>query len=253
MMTDQGFTASARQTIDDSFAWIEVLRGAPTCAREAALAELHGLLLRAARFELSRRREQLSHVGSAEREHLAVQAADDALMAILGKLDDFRGASRFTTWAYKFALLEAGLKARRRAWQGREIPVDDEAWAAMRITGPSPQDMVEDGELLRALRDAVRSSLTPHQREVFSAIALNGVPIDVLAERRSTTRGALYKTVHDARRALRAALAEAGHAAGVDRQRELERERSPLAAGSARVRGDGQEVSQDGRSPEARV
>ena len=58
-------------------------------------------------------------------EDLATQAADDALMAILAKLDSFRGASRFTTWAYKFALLEAGVKARRRAWQDREISIDD--------------------------------------------------------------------------------------------------------------------------------
>jgi RNA polymerase sigma-70 factor, ECF subfamily len=216
MTTDAVPAPSGAETIDDSRAWIEVLQSGPTRGREAALKQLHGLLLRAARFELSRRREQLRDVGVAERDHLAVQAADDALMALLGKLDEFRGTSRFTTWAYKFALLEAGVKARRRAWQGHEIALEYEAWAAMRATGPSAQDMVEDGELLRALRDAVRSSLTPHQREVFSALALNGVPIDVLAERRNTTRGALYKTLHVARRKLRAAVAEAGHAIGAN-------------------------------------
>jgi RNA polymerase sigma-70 factor, ECF subfamily len=67
-------------------------------------------------------------------------------------------------------------------------------------------------EVLGAIRDAVRTELTPHQREVFSALALNGVPIDVLAERLATTRGALYKTLHDARRKLRAALADVGQA-----------------------------------------
>jgi RNA polymerase sigma-70 factor (ECF subfamily) len=36
------------------------------------------------------------------------------------------------------------------------------------------------------------------------------VPIDVLAERLATTRGALYKTLHDARRRLRGRLAERG-------------------------------------------
>ena len=50
---------------------------------------------------------------------------------------------------------------------------------------------------------AVRTELTPHQRDVFVALALNGVPIDVLAERLDSTRGALYKTLHDARRKLR--------------------------------------------------
>jgi RNA polymerase sigma-70 factor, ECF subfamily len=201
---------------DDSCAWIEILRGGATPARDAVLGQLHGLLLQATRFELSRRREQLSHVDIAERDNLAVQAADDALMSILRKLDDFRGASRFTTWAYKFAVLEAGVKARRRAWQCREIPLEDEAWAALRANGPTAQEVVEEREVLCALRDAIRSTLTPHQRDVFTAVALNGVPIDVLAERRGTTRGALYKTVHDARRILRAALAEAGHPIGAN-------------------------------------
>ena len=59
--------------------------------------------------------------------------------------------------------------------------------------------------MLDAVRDALRTRLTPHQRAVFTALALDGVPIDVLAERLGTTRGALYKTLHDARRKLRAA------------------------------------------------
>jgi RNA polymerase sigma-70 factor, ECF subfamily len=171
--------------------------------REEAIAELHALMLRAARFELHRRR-QLPY---AEAEDLAAQAANDAMVALLGKLDTFRGQSRFTTWAYKFALLEAGVKARRRAWQDREVPLDDDMRAD---GGPTAQQTVEDAELLRAVRDAMRTALTPHQREVFVALALNGVPIDVLAERRGTTRGALYKTLHDARRKLRAAVGGGG-------------------------------------------
>jgi len=196
---------------DDAQMWISTLRG-PAGPRDQALAELHALLMRAARFELSRRRGQLDHLAARDVEDLATQAADDALMAILGKLDSFRGTSRFTTWAYKFALLEAGVKARRRAWQGREIVIDSEAWPEFADAGPSAHEQLEDSELLSALRDAVRTSLTPHQREVFAALALNSIPIDVLAERLGTTRGALYKTLHDARRKLRIALAAAGHA-----------------------------------------
>src|ERR671917_639308 len=149
-------------------------------------------------------------VGRQELDDLAVQAADDALVAILAKLDTFRGTSRFTTWAYKFALLEAGVKARRRGRHGREIAIDEEAWPELPASGRSAQQRLEDGELLAALRDAVHGALTPHQREVFSALALNGIPIDVLAERLGTTRGALYKTLHDARRKLRGELEGAG-------------------------------------------
>jgi RNA polymerase sigma-70 factor, ECF subfamily len=180
-------------TTDDPL--LAALRGP---RRDAAIGELHALLLRAARFELSRR-----DVAPGEREDLATEAADDALMAVLAKLDTFRGASRFTTWAYKFALLEAGVKARRRAWRGREIAIDEERWPEFPDGGLSAHERLEQDELLRALRDAVRTELTPHQREVFCALALNGIPIDVLAERLGSTRGALYKTLHDARRKLR--------------------------------------------------
>ena len=185
--------------------WITALHG-PPAVRDEALAELHALLLRAARFELGRRRTMLSDVPHAEIEDLAAQAADDAMVALLGKLDTFRGASRFTTWAYKFALLEAGVKARRRAWRDREVPLDDASWPTVADTGPSAQQVLEDAETLRAVRDAMDTALTRHQREVFVALALNGVPIDVLAERLDTTRGALYKTLHDARRKLRAVI-----------------------------------------------
>jgi RNA polymerase sigma-70 factor (ECF subfamily) len=184
--------------------------GAP--GREHSIARLHELLLRAARFELSRRRAALSHVRGEELEDLATQAADDALMAVLGKLDDYRGASRFTTWAYKFALLEAGVKLRRRAWQGREVVLAPESWPAFSDARASAQDRVERSEAFDALRTAIAGALTPHQREVFVALALNEVPIDVLAERLSTTRGALYKTLHDARHKLRHELAERGYA-----------------------------------------
>ena len=186
-------------------ALITALHG-PPAVRDEALAELHALLLRAARFELGRRRAMLSDVPHAEIDDMAAQAANDAMVALLRKLDTFRGASRFTTWAYKFALLEAGVKARRRAWRDREVPLDDASWPTVADTGPSAQQVLEDAETLRAVRDAMDTALTRHQREVFVALALNGVPIDVLAERLDTTRGALYKTLHDARRKLRAVI-----------------------------------------------
>ena len=187
----------------ESDTWLRRLRG-PAAERDAAVAELHALLLRAARHELRRR----PSVTVFERDDLAHQAAADALVAVLAKLDTFRGASRFTTWAYKFAILEAGVKARRRAWQGREITFGDDVWPAFADPGPGAPETLETSELLRAIRVAVDTELTTHQREVFVALALQEVPIDVLAERRDTTRGALYKTLHDARRRLRAALAD---------------------------------------------
>jgi RNA polymerase sigma-70 factor (ECF subfamily) len=195
----------------DSDAWLKALRQ-PGAARERAIARLHELLVRAARFEVSRRRAALSHVRGEELDDLALQAADDALVAVLGKLDDYRGASRFTTWAYKFALLEAGVRLRRRAWQEREVVLEREAWPLMADAGQSPEGQAEANELMLAITDSIDSCLTEHQREVLLALALNGVPLDVLTDRLHTTRGALYKTLHDARRKLRAELATRGFA-----------------------------------------
>ena len=147
----------------------------------------------------------------AELDDLAMQAADDALVAIMTKLHTFRGDSRFTTWAYKFALLEAGVKARGRAWQGREVPLEADGWERLlHDKTASPDGQAETSELIHAVRDAIAHELTPHQRAVLVAVTLDDVPIDVLAERRGTTRGALYKTLHDARRKLRTALASDG-------------------------------------------
>ncbi len=194
---------------DESSAWLAALR-ADGAERDRAIAELHGLLLRASRHELSRRRAALSYVRGEELEDIATQAADDALMAVLAKLDDYRGASRFTTWAYKFALLEAGVRLRKRAWQGREVVLDAEVWPAFADQSASAHEALESAELLDALRAVISESLTSHQRQVFVALALNGVPIDVMADRLGTTRGALYKTLHDARRKLRSELAARG-------------------------------------------
>ena len=194
----------------ESRRWLDQLRP-DSPERGEAIVALHALLLRAARFEIERRRATVAHLRGGDHDDLAQQAADDALVAILAKLGDFRGASRFTTWAYKFALLEAAVKVRRRAWQGREIPLAPERWEVLVGAGSTPQQGAEAAELLGAVRDAIAQDLTSHQRTVLVAVVLEGVPIDVLADRLGTTRGALYKTIHDARRRLRAALAAGGH------------------------------------------
>ena len=201
---------------EESGAWLRDLRG-DGAVRDRAVERLHALLLRAARFETGRRRATHPHLRG-DLDDIAQEAADDALLAVLSRLDDYRGLSRFTTWAYKFALYQASVKVRRRAWQGREIPVEDEAWNVLEGGAARPEDEAEQSELLGAIRDGIATALTPHQRTVLVALALNDVPIDVLAERLQTTRGALYKTLHDARRSLRRELAAAGYAVGEQRK-----------------------------------
>jgi RNA polymerase sigma-70 factor (ECF subfamily) len=204
-----GPVAALAGTEPDSEWWLTVLR-ADGPERDEAVARLHELMVKAARFELGRRRAALSHVRGEELDDIAMQAANDALMAVLSKLDDFRGASRFTTWAYKFALLETAVRLRRRAWQDREVVLDSDSWKGLADAAERPDTAAERRELLVAIGECIAGELTPHQRQVLVALAIDGVPIDVLAERLTTTRGALYKTLHDARRRLRGVLAERG-------------------------------------------
>ena len=208
-MESAALTRAPRPLDVESRDWLRALRGTGA-GREEAVARLHALLLRAARFEVARRRPTLPHLRGNELDEIALEAADDALMSVLARLDDFRGASRFTTWVYKFALLEAAVKLRRRAWQGREVPLEPETWSLFSSTGLEPGEQAEQSELLATLQRAIEQVLTPHQRRVLVALAVNGVPIDVLAERFNTTRGALYKTLHDARRKLRKHLEDSG-------------------------------------------
>jgi RNA polymerase sigma-70 factor, ECF subfamily len=215
-----GGTAVAATPLDpESRRWLSELRSAGAL-RDDAVVRLHALLLRAARFEVARRRPTLPHLRGNELEDVALEAADDALVSVLARLDDFRGASRFTTWVYKFALLEAAVKLRRRAWQGREIPLEPETWSLFASESLTPGEEAEQGALLAAVQDGIAGVLTPHQRQVLVALALNGVPIDVLAERLGSNRGALYKTLHDARQKLRKHLAASGFALTAEEEEE---------------------------------
>ena len=197
--------APGRAALDpESQDLLQALKGSGR-AYDDSCARLHALLLRAARFEVARRRGGLA---TSEADEIANEAADDALVAVLRKLDDFRGLSKLTTWAYKFAIYEAAVKLRSRAWRDREIPLEPEALSFIETRSPGLDEDVEQRDQLQRIGQAIEDVLTPHQRRVLVALAVNGVPIDVLAERLSTTRGALYKTLHDARRKLRAHLEE---------------------------------------------
>ena len=203
-------SAASRQLDPESAEWLRSLRSAGT-VRDDAVARLHALLLRAARYEVGRRRPALPHLRGNELEDIAVEAADDAVLSVLRRLDDFRGLSRFTTWAYKFVIFEVSGKVARHAWR-RQPPTPEElAWEHLPDSLASrPGERLEQREQLAALSAAI-GGLTDRQREVSVALALNDVPIDVLAIQLDSNRNAIYKNLFDARRNLRASLAAAGH------------------------------------------
>jgi RNA polymerase sigma-70 factor (ECF subfamily) len=201
--------AAARLDAESS-EWLRAL-GCAGPAREAALGRLHELLTRIARGEVARRGPRVGITGP-ELEDVAYQAAADALLAITGKLGQFRGECRFTTWAYKFVILEVSAKIGRHFWRHPAVPWDAEDWDRLPARfGFDPADQAEWRELLAALRRAVDEELTSRQRRVFVAIVLNGVPLDALTVELASNRNAIYKTLFDARRKLRAALAANGY------------------------------------------
>ena len=175
------------------------------------MARLHELLVRIARGEVRRRGPRLRITGP-ELEDLAYQAAADALLAITGKIGQFRGESRFTTWAYKFVIFEVSAKIGRHFWWHPAVPLDGEDWDRLPDRfGFDPAQEAECRDLLAALRRAVNEELTPRQRAVFVAIVLNDVPLDALVLRLASSRNAIYKMLFDARRKLRAALDANGY------------------------------------------
>lgn len=194
---------------DDTNRWLHTLRG-PAAVRADARTDLRALLLRAARHEFARRREAMSHVPSAEIEALATQSAEAALAAVLATLGSFPAGSRFTTWASKFAVREAAIQARRRAWRDYDVSADIDSPSPLERAAALAETALGDAETRCAFHDSVRMSLTAHEREVFIAVAVKGVPIDVLAEHLGTTRQAAYQTLHDARFKVRLALADSG-------------------------------------------
>jgi len=194
----------------DSAEWLRVLAGTGP-QREEALARLHALLLRIARGEARRRGPRLRLTGP-ELDDLAYQAAADALIAITSKLGQFRGESRFTTWAYKFVIFEVSTKIGRHFWRHPSVPFDAEDWERLPDRfGFDPAREAEWRDLVAALRRAVDEELTMRQRRVFVAIVLNSVPLDALVIELASNRNAIYKTLFDARRKLRAALAANGY------------------------------------------
>lgn len=189
----------------ESDAWLDALRGSgPT--RDQAVARLHALLIRAAHWQVAR----CADAGDVGHGDIATRAADDALRAVLSSLDEGHQTTRFATWACKFALIEAAAGVRRQVWHQRPVGSDPDGWVGTieALTGPDCRPA--DAALLRAVVPCIRDDLTADQRRVLVAVAIEEVPLDVLAERLNVTRGTLHTTLHDARHRVRGALDEKG-------------------------------------------
>ena len=198
--------------------WIRAL-GERGEAQAAALDELRLLLVRAARFALQRGQSRAGRRGTFDVDQLAEDCAQNALVAILDRLQDFRGDSRFTTWAYKFAINMALVAGRREAW--KPVSLD----ALLESAGPAtwrleadtlsgdPEQVARRGEAWKVIQEVIETELSERQRQALKAIVLDEVPLDELVRHWGSSRNAVYKLLHDARWKLKTRLQARGFAA----------------------------------------
>jgi RNA polymerase sigma-70 factor (ECF subfamily) len=206
-------SAGSRSLDSETAEWLASLRGV---RRDEAIGQLHDLLLRVARSEI-RRRNTGGQITGPEVDDLAHQAAADAVLLITNRIDEFRGESRFTTWAYKFVVFEVSTKLGRHVWNRHQAPRAAVDWDLLpdRL-GTRPADAAELQDLIAAVRAAAETCLTQRQREVFTAIVVEGVPLDALVSSMGTTRTAIYKVMFDARQKLRKELVHGGYIEAVE-------------------------------------
>jgi RNA polymerase sigma-70 factor, ECF subfamily len=200
-----------RELDAESADWLRRLSAGAGGLRQQAERELHARLVRIALAEVNRR-SATTPVTGPELTDVAHQAADDAMLAILAKLADFRGESRFITWAYRFVILEVSSKLGRHYWRNPPVMLDAAQWERLpdRL-GIDPARRAESAGILAEVRRVVDDELTAHQRRVFVAIVVDGIPLDALAARLSLQRNAIYKVIFDARRKIRRALVANGY------------------------------------------
>ena len=201
--------------------WLEELR-ASGAAQEAAIADLRDLLLRTVLFFFHRNLGDFERLARNEILQLAEDCAQDALIAVIDHLSDFRGDSKFTTWAYKFAINIALMTARRERWKGISLDqmsfADDGSLAEWvmrdKSSGLTPDQSALQREIRENIREVIEQDLTDRQRRVLMLMVFHEVPMDEVARRLDTNRNAIYKMLHDARRKLKDRLQARGFEIG---------------------------------------
>ncbi|MFY9670591.1 MAG: sigma-70 family RNA polymerase sigma factor [Trebonia sp.] len=206
----KGARVPAEDLDEGSSAWLHRL-GTAGAERRAAERDLHARLVRIALAE-TRRRAASTPVTGPELDDVAHQAAGDAMLAILAKLADFRGESRFITWAYRFVILEVSAKLGRHYWRNPPVALDAGQWQRLPDRfGIDPARHAEAAGILAEVRRVVDEELTAHQRRIFVAVVVDQIPRDALVAELGLQKNAIYKVIFDARRKIRRALVAKGY------------------------------------------
>lgn len=192
--------------------WLWALSEEPGERQAAALQELRDFLLRAVLVYLSIRRSDLASWGRHAIRALAEDLAQEALEDIRANLSNFRGESKFTTWAYRFVINRAASELRRQHYQDlsldrlrEEEPIQFQALLSDREK-VDPEQLAEQRYYLALLREIIETELSERQYTALVAVHWQGRSMDEVAAGLNLTRNALYKLLHDARKSLKARL-----------------------------------------------
>jgi RNA polymerase sigma-70 factor (ECF subfamily) len=199
-------------TVRTNEEWIRALSGTKK-QQDEAIRDLRQYLLQVSVYTLYRYMKDIHALSPSERLALAEDCTQEALITVLDHLDEFKGESKFTTWAFKFAVNVSLSSARREG--GKQISLKQLSESADRFdwfisrTASAPPDaelQVLQAEVTAVLDDAIQHDLTDKQRMVFKLIVFEQVPMDAIVQRLGTNRNAVYKLLHDSRKKLKQAL-----------------------------------------------
>ncbi len=195
--------------------WLRELKAEGTPEQAEAIEDLRMYLLRAVLYFFSQNPGDLRGLARPEIEQVAQDMAQDALLTILKNLDEFRGESKFTTWAYRFAINMSLVEARRQRWKNlsldRILENSDLPDLQFEDTeSPDPDRSAQQQEIWEAVREVIQNELTERQRAILTAVVFDDVPVDVVTKEFKMNRNAVYKMVHDARTKLKKRLEERG-------------------------------------------
>ncbi|MCC7161154.1 MAG: sigma-70 family RNA polymerase sigma factor [Anaerolineae bacterium] len=209
--------ARARQRSNSE--WLSQLGADGTPEQAEAIEDLRLYLLRAVLYFFSQNPGDLRSLARAELEQVAQDLAQDALLTILKHLDEFRGESKFTTWAYRFAINMSLVEARRQRWKNVSLDkiLENSQLPDLQFEdkdSPDPDRRAQQREVWETVRDVIENDLTARQRAILTAVVFDDVPVDVVTKEFRMNRNAVYKMVHDARAKLKRRLEDRGFDVG---------------------------------------
>jgi RNA polymerase sigma-70 factor (ECF subfamily) len=199
--------------------WLSQLRADGTPEQAEAIEDLRQYLLRAVLYFFSQSPGDLRSLARPELEQVAQDLAQDALLTILKNLAEFRGESKFTTWAYRFAINMSLVEARRQRWKNFSLDhlLENPDIAELQFQdteSPDPVRSAQQQEVWETVRDVIQNELTERQRKILTAVVFDDVPVDVVTKQFKMNRNAVYKMVHDARTKLKRRLEDRGFDVG---------------------------------------